>query len=150
MSAMRVLPRTSSMFSSFCNNEPDEKLADPKHTRGSSDRGSISKNLRGGQRLFQKDEAHLVALFRDRIDQLLADSERRGEPHRIGGIEHAAAVPAQHRRFRARREQARNALLRDYLDRIGRQGGGPGARVLERRIGLYHFPERQIIPGGVW
>lgn len=45
MSATRVLPRINSMFSSFWVSELSEKLADPVQTRGSSDSGSMSRNL---------------------------------------------------------------------------------------------------------
>src|SRR5215475_10954160 len=45
MSATRVSPRMSSIFSSFCSSESGEKFAEPLHTSGSSDSGSISRNL---------------------------------------------------------------------------------------------------------
>src|SRR5262245_34952124 len=35
----------SSIFSSFCSSESGEKFAEPLHTRGSSESGSISRNL---------------------------------------------------------------------------------------------------------
>src|SRR5215510_2095440 len=43
MSATRVSPRMSSIFSAFCSSESGEKFAEPLHTSGSSDSGSISR-----------------------------------------------------------------------------------------------------------
>jgi len=45
MSATRVLPRMSNMFSSLAVSEFFEKFAEPEQTSGSSDNGSISSTL---------------------------------------------------------------------------------------------------------